>query len=89
MDDQKMELLILRRDPGGSDERPKNEIAYNTVKSWWLKNMELSISRRDPGFSNKPPKSGVPYATARSWDHMGEPKSVKIDENLEKLTEIR
>ena len=37
MDDQKVELPILRRDPGGSNERPKREIAYNTVRSWWLK----------------------------------------------------
>ena len=54
-----------------------------------VKKVELPILRRDPGFSNKPPKSGVPYATARSWDHMGEPKSLKIDEDLEKLSEIR
>ena len=38
MDDQKVELPILWRDTGGANERPKSEIAYNTVRSWWLKN---------------------------------------------------
>ena len=37
MNDQKVELPILRRDCGGSDERPKSEIVYTTVRSWWLK----------------------------------------------------
>ena len=37
MNDQKVESPILRRDSGGSEERPKSEIAYTTVRSWWLK----------------------------------------------------
>ena len=37
MSDQKVESPILRRDSGGSEERPKSEIAYTTVRSWWLK----------------------------------------------------
>ena len=39
MSDQKVESPILRRDCGGSEERPKSEIAYTTVRSWWLKKL--------------------------------------------------
>ena len=37
MEDQKVELPILRRDSGGSNEWPKSGIAYTTARFWWLR----------------------------------------------------
>ena len=36
MEDQKVELPILRRDSRGSNERPKSGIANTTARLWWL-----------------------------------------------------
>ena len=37
MEDQKVELPILRRDSGGSNEWPKSGIAYTTARLCWLR----------------------------------------------------